>query len=179
MFEPNVKYLKPDTQVSVTWNMVPKSSLCTHPKFSHLQQQNIQTRRAMMITPPSTPRVIISVWKFTADKQKETQRQSYSGSMRRQVSCQASHTCRWTEVRVVFYKRWSVSDQLKTPDWPLHSHNCIRTLQTSDAATRMESICGCLPAITLPSPQVWHTFDGSISAVKVNQYGNSRRRKCC
>lgn len=123
MFEPNAKYLKPDTQVSVTWNMVPKSSLCTHPKFSHLQQQNIQTRRAMMITPPSTARVIISVWKFTADKQEETQRQSYSGIMRRQVSCQASHSCRWTEVCVVFYKRWSVSDQLKTPDRPLHSQS--------------------------------------------------------
>lgn len=46
------------------------------PKFSHLQQQNMQTNRAIMRTAPSTDRVIISVWKFI---QQSPQRASSSG----------------------------------------------------------------------------------------------------
>lgn len=46
------------------------------PMFSHLQQQNRQTRNAMMRIPPNTAKVIISVWKFI---QQRPQRASLSG----------------------------------------------------------------------------------------------------
>lgn len=49
------------------------SSLHTYPKFSHLQQQNRQTKKAMMIIPPITAKVIINIWKFTTDGDRETQ----------------------------------------------------------------------------------------------------------
>lgn len=39
----------------------------THPKFSHLQQQNRQTKKAMIIIPPITAKQIINVWKFTVN----------------------------------------------------------------------------------------------------------------
>lgn len=39
----------------------------THPKFSHLQQQNRQTKKAMIIIPPITAKVIMSAWKFTVN----------------------------------------------------------------------------------------------------------------
>lgn len=47
------------------------------PRCSHLQQQqNRQTRKAMMRMPPTTAKVIINVWKFI---QQSPQRASYSG----------------------------------------------------------------------------------------------------
>lgn len=46
------------------------------PKFSHLQQQNRQTRKAMMIMPPTTAMVMINAWKFI---QQSPQRASFSG----------------------------------------------------------------------------------------------------
>lgn len=68
--------LKPDTILSIQCVLamsdgVTHSSLCTYPKFSHLQQQNMQTIRAIMITPPSTARVMIRIWKFTAHTYKK------------------------------------------------------------------------------------------------------------
>lgn len=39
----------------------------THPQSSHLQQQNRQTKKAMIIIPPITAKQIISVWKFTVN----------------------------------------------------------------------------------------------------------------
>lgn len=46
------------------------------PKFSHLQQQNRQMKKAMMMIPPITAKVIISAWKFI---QQSPQRASFSG----------------------------------------------------------------------------------------------------
>lgn len=60
---------------------VDHSLLQTYPKFSHLQQQNKQIRRAMMITPPTTANVMINIWKFTAERrQRNTMTKLYRSS---------------------------------------------------------------------------------------------------
>lgn len=57
-----------------------RCSLHTYPKFSHLQQQNKQIMKAMMRMAPNTDKVMIRIWKFTTDGDRNTRLRSESCS---------------------------------------------------------------------------------------------------
>lgn len=53
----------------------------SYPIFSHLQQQQQQTRMPMMRTPASTDMVMIKIWKFTGSKENEKRTTKHTTSI--------------------------------------------------------------------------------------------------